>query len=68
VGGLSTAQHVPRGSKVQGALTAYLLFDGEQLGLRKAENIARALEAEPLFYVRTPRFEPAALDTRNLPS
>jgi hypothetical protein len=36
--------------------------------LRKAENIARALEAEPLFYVPTLRFAPVALDTRTLPS
>lgn len=31
---------------------AYVLFEGEQHGLRKAENIARALDAELYFYSR----------------
>ena len=30
--------------------TAYLTFEGEQHGFRKAENIKRALEAEFYFY------------------
>jgi dipeptidyl aminopeptidase/acylaminoacyl peptidase len=29
---------------------AYLLFEGEQHGFRRAENIKRALDAELLFY------------------
>jgi dipeptidyl aminopeptidase/acylaminoacyl peptidase len=29
---------------------AYLLFDGEQHGFRRAENIKRALDAELYFY------------------
>ncbi|MCU1372131.1 MAG: putative peptidase [Ilumatobacteraceae bacterium] len=38
---------------------AYLLFDGEQHGFRKAENIVRALEAELWFYGRVFGFTPA---------
>jgi dipeptidyl aminopeptidase/acylaminoacyl peptidase len=50
---------------------AYLLFEGEQHGFRKAENIARALEAELAFYGRVLGFEPAddlpPLEIRHLP-
>ena len=49
---------------------AYLVFEGEQHGFRKAENIARSLEAELTFYGRVLGFEPdddlPALDVRNL--
>ena len=38
---------------------AYLLFEGEQHGFRRAENIVRALEAELWFYGRVFGFEPA---------
>ncbi len=38
---------------------AYLLFEGEQHGFRKAENIKRALEAELYFYGKVFDFEPA---------
>ncbi|HEY9783889.1 MAG TPA: S9 family peptidase [Candidatus Obscuribacterales bacterium] len=38
---------------------AYMLFEGEQHGFRKAENIARALEAELYFYSRVFQFDPA---------
>ena len=38
---------------------AYLAFEGEQHGFRRAENIARALEAELFFYSRVFGFEPA---------
>ena len=31
---------------------AYLLFDGEQHGFRKAANIRRALDAELAFYAQ----------------
>ena len=31
---------------------AYLLFEGEQHGFRRAENIRRALDAELSFYAR----------------
>jgi dipeptidyl aminopeptidase/acylaminoacyl peptidase len=36
----------------KGLPVAYLLFDGEQHGLRRAENIKRALDAELYFYAR----------------
>lgn len=49
---------------------AYLLFEGEQHGFRKAENIARSLEAELTFYGRVLAFRPhddlPALEVRNL--
>jgi dipeptidyl aminopeptidase/acylaminoacyl peptidase len=38
---------------------AYLSFEGEQHGFRRAENIRRALEAELLFYAEAFGFEPA---------
>ena len=36
---------------------AYLAFEGEQHGFRKAETIRRALEAELYFYSKVFRFE-----------
>lgn len=44
---------------------AYLLFEGEQHGFRKAENIQRDLEARLAFYGRILGFEPA--DSIDLP-
>jgi dipeptidyl aminopeptidase/acylaminoacyl peptidase len=41
--------------------TAYLLFQGEQHGFRKAENIKRALEAELYFYSKIFYFDLAEL-------
>ncbi|HEU5228675.1 MAG TPA: S9 family peptidase [Ktedonobacteraceae bacterium] len=38
---------------------AYVPFEGEQHGFRRAENIKRALEAELYFYSRIFNFEPA---------
>ena len=38
---------------------AYLAFEGEQHGFRKAETIVRALEAELTFYGRILGFQPA---------
>ncbi|HRW36835.1 MAG: S9 family peptidase [Acidimicrobiales bacterium] len=38
---------------------AYVLFEGEQHGFRRAESIVRALEAELWFYGRVFGFEPA---------
>lgn len=38
---------------------AYLLFEGEQHGFRKAETIERAIEAELSFYGQVLGFEPA---------
>ena len=36
--------------KKRGVPVGYLLFDGEQHGFRKAENIKRVLDAELYFY------------------
>ncbi|MEQ3554001.1 prolyl oligopeptidase family serine peptidase [Pseudonocardia nematodicida] len=41
----------------RGVPVAYLLFEGEQHGFRKAENIRRALDAELAFYGRVFGFE-----------
>jgi dipeptidyl aminopeptidase/acylaminoacyl peptidase len=38
---------------------AYIAFEGEQHGFRKAENIKRAIEAELSFYGQVLGFEPA---------
>ena len=41
----------------RGVPVAYLLFEGEQHGFRKAENIRRALDAELSFYAQVFGFE-----------
>lgn len=68
----SQAEVIVEALESRGLPYAYLLFEGEQHGFRKAENIARALEAELTFYGRILGFEPAddlpALAIRNLPS
>jgi dipeptidyl aminopeptidase/acylaminoacyl peptidase len=43
----------------KGVPHAYVPFEGEQHGFRKAENIVRALEAELWFYGRVFGFDPA---------
>jgi dipeptidyl aminopeptidase/acylaminoacyl peptidase len=43
----------------KGVPVAYLAFEGEQHGFRKAENIKRALDAELYFYGRMFGFKPA---------
>jgi dienelactone hydrolase len=62
--GLEDEVVLPRQSEamVQAALAkglpvAYLAFEGEGHGFRRAENIQRALEAELYFYSRVFRFE-----------
>lgn len=45
--------------KKKGVPVAYLLFEGEQHGFRRAENIIRSLEAELYFYGRIFGFDPA---------
>lgn len=56
----------------KGLPVAYVAFEGEQHGFRRAENIARALEAELYFYSRVFRFplaDPIApVDITNLAS
>lgn len=46
-------------ARSRGVPTAYLLFEGEQHGFRKAENIRRAFEAEFYFYAKIFGFTPA---------
>ena len=41
--------------------TAYLPFEGEQHGFRRAENIKRALDAELYFYSKIFGFDAAGL-------
>ncbi len=45
--------------QARGLPYAYIPFEGEQHGFRKAENIQRAAEAELYFYARVFGFEPA---------
>lgn len=45
--------------KAKGLPVALLMFEGEQHGFRRAENIRRALEAELYFYGRIFGFTPA---------
>jgi dipeptidyl aminopeptidase/acylaminoacyl peptidase len=57
--------------RTKGLPVAYLTFEGEQHGFRKAENVKRALEAELYFYSQVFGFdlaepvEPVAIE--NLP-
>ena len=44
--------------KAQGTPVAYLEFEGEQHGFRRAENIVRSLESELAFYGRVFGFTP----------
>jgi len=45
--------------RARGLPVAYLPFEGEQHGFRKAENIKRSLEAEFYFYSQVFGFSPA---------
>jgi len=45
--------------RARGVPVAYLPFEGEQHGFRRAENIKRSLEAELYFYGRIFNFTPA---------
>jgi dipeptidyl aminopeptidase/acylaminoacyl peptidase len=45
--------------RAKGLPVAYVAFEGEQHGFRKAENIKRALDGEFYFYARIFGFEPA---------
>ncbi len=45
--------------RAKGVPTAYVSFEGEQHGFRKAENIRRALDGELYFYGKVLGFKPA---------
>ncbi|MEL7067718.1 MAG: S9 family peptidase [Cyanobacteria bacterium J06581_3] len=51
------AEEMVNALKVKGIPVSYLLFEGEQHGFRKAENIKRALDAELSFYSQIFGFE-----------
>jgi dipeptidyl aminopeptidase/acylaminoacyl peptidase len=52
----SQAEEMVRALRNKGLPFAYLAFEGEQHGFRKAETIQRALEAELYFYSRVFNF------------
>jgi dipeptidyl aminopeptidase/acylaminoacyl peptidase len=51
------AEKMVEAMRVKGLPVAYLTFEGEQHGFRKAENIKRVLEAELYFYSKVFNFE-----------
>lgn len=66
------AERMVAALRAKGLPVAYLPFEGEQHGFRRAENIKRALENELAFYARVFRFESAdpvdAIPIENLPA
>ncbi len=64
------AEQVVEALDAKGLPYAYIAFEGEQHGFRRADSIRRAAEAELYFYGRIFGFEPAddlpAIDIRNL--
>jgi dipeptidyl aminopeptidase/acylaminoacyl peptidase len=55
----SHAEVIVEALRENGIPHAYLLFEGEGHGFRKAENIVASLEAELSFYAQILGFEPA---------
>ena len=55
------AEKMVQAVRAKGLPVAYLTFEGEQHGFRKAENIKRVLEAELYFYSKVFQFELADL-------
>ncbi|MBM3957982.1 MAG: prolyl oligopeptidase family serine peptidase, partial [Gemmatimonadetes bacterium] len=55
----SQAEAMVEAMRAKGLPFAYLAYEGEQHGFRRAENIRRSLEAELYFYGRVFGFEPA---------
>jgi dipeptidyl aminopeptidase/acylaminoacyl peptidase len=55
----SQAESMVDALRAKGLPVAYITFEGEQHGFRKAENIKRALDAEFYFYARVFGYEPA---------
>ncbi len=58
----SQAELIVRALRERGVPHAYLLYEGEGHGFRRAENIAGSLEAELSFYAQVLGFEPAGDD------
>ncbi|HUG63765.1 MAG TPA: S9 family peptidase [Gaiellaceae bacterium] len=67
----SQAELIVDALRERGIPHAYLLYEGEGHGFRKAENIVGSLEAELSFYAQVLGFEPAGdiprLELANLP-
>jgi dipeptidyl aminopeptidase/acylaminoacyl peptidase len=55
----SQAELMAAALRAKGLPVAYLAFEGEGHGFRKADNINRAIEAEFYFYARVFGYEPA---------
>lgn len=55
----SQAEAMVQALSRKGLPVAYLPFEGEQHGFRKAENIKRSLDAEFYFFSRVFKYEPA---------
>lgn len=55
----SQAELIIESLRARGLPVAYVTFEGEQHGFRKAENIKRALESEYYFYSRVLEFDVA---------
>ncbi|MDH3493434.1 MAG: DUF829 domain-containing protein, partial [Acidobacteriota bacterium] len=53
------AEAIVEAVRKKGLPVAYVPFEGEQHGFRRAENIRRALDGELDFYARIFGFEPA---------
>ena len=55
----SQAERMVGALRAKGVPVAYIPFEGEQHGFRRAENIKRSLDAEFYFYSRIFSYEPA---------
>lgn len=53
----SQSEIIVEALRAKGLPHAYLIFEGEQHGFRRSENIQRALEAELYFYARVLEFD-----------
>ncbi len=53
------AEMIVEALRRKGVPVAYVAFEGEQHGFRRAENIKRALDGELYFYGKVFRFDPA---------
>ncbi|HKC76281.1 MAG TPA: prolyl oligopeptidase family serine peptidase, partial [Chloroflexota bacterium] len=51
------AERMVEALRARGVPVAYIAFEGEQHGFRRAENIKRSREAELYFYARVFGFE-----------
>jgi dipeptidyl aminopeptidase/acylaminoacyl peptidase len=66
------AEQIVAALRARGVPHAYILFEGEGHGFRKAENIVRSLEAELSFYLQVLGLEPGdpvpTLEVEHLPA